>query len=160
LGHGGIGIFLVNRKISMNLRLVTIVGLLAWVANSSGQIVVIANKSVPMDTIKKTLLLDFYACDIKKWSDGQPVIVLDLKLQDGIRTTFYNYLGKSSSRMKSIWLKKLLSGEGDPPQTMNSEEELLKKVAATAGAIGFISKAKVHKDVKILLEITDEKKQE
>jgi ABC-type phosphate transport system substrate-binding protein len=113
-----------------------------------------------MDTIKKSVLLDFYACDIKKWSDGQPVIVFDLKPQGGVKTTFYSYLGKSSSRMKSIWLKKMLSGEGDPPVAMNSEEELLRKVAATAGAIGFVSKVKVRENVKILLEINDEKKQE
>ena len=141
-------------------KIATILCLLAWATISSGQVVVIAHKSVPMDTIKKSLLLDFYACDIKKWSDGQPVVVLDLKLQNGIRTTFYNYLGKSSSRMKSIWLKKLLSGEGEPPEAMNSEEEVLRKVAATAGAIGFVSKTKVRENVKILLEINDEKQQQ
>ncbi|MCI0699351.1 hypothetical protein L0337_46030 [candidate division KSB1 bacterium] len=141
----------------MNLRIAAIVCLLTWATNSSGQIVVIAHKSVPMDTIKKSALLDFYTRDIKKWSDGQPVVVLDLKLQNGVKTKFYNYLGKSSSRMKSIWLKKLLSGEGDPPEAMNSEEELLRKVAATAGAIGFVSKAKVRENVKILLQINDEK---
>jgi ABC-type phosphate transport system substrate-binding protein len=144
----------------MNWKLVTLVCLLIWAANSNGQVVVIAHKAVPMDTIKKNALLDFYTRDIKKWSDGQPVVVLDLKLQNGIKTIFYNYLGKSSSRMKSIWLKKLLSGEGDPPQAMNSEEELLRKVAATAGAIGFVSKAKVRENVKVLLEINDEKQQE
>ncbi len=147
-------------KKGMKPIIATIIFLLTWAANSNGQVVVIAHKSVPMDTIKKSVLLDFYACDIKKWSDGQPIIVLDLKLQNGVKTTFYNYLGKSSSRMKSIWLKKMLSGEGDPPAVMNSEEELLRKVAATAGAIGFVSKAKVRENVKILLEINDEKKQE
>jgi ABC-type phosphate transport system substrate-binding protein len=144
----------------MNLRIATIICLLIWATNSRGQVVVIANKSVPINTIKKSVLLDFYACDIKKWSDGQPVIVFDLKPQGGVKTTFYSYLGKSSSRMKSIWLKKMLSGEGDPPVAMNSEEELLRKVAATAGAIGFVSKVKVRENVKILLEINDEKKQE
>jgi ABC-type phosphate transport system substrate-binding protein len=140
----------------MNLRIATIICLLTWATNSSGQVVVIAHKSVPMDTIKKSVLLDFYTCDIKKWSDGQPIIVLDLKLQSEVKTAFYNFLGKSSSRMKSVWLKKLLSGEGDPPEAMNSEEELLRKVAATAGAIGFVSKAKVRENVKILLEINME----
>jgi hypothetical protein len=62
--------------------------------------------------------------------------------------------------MKSIWLKKMLSGEGDPPQAMNSEAELVRKVAATAGALGFASKANVREDVKMLLEINDEKTQE
>ena len=145
----------------MKVMITTIAFLVAWTANSWGQVVVVvAHKSVPMDTIKKSVLLDFYAYDIKKWSDGQPIIVFDLKPQSEVKTAFYNYLGKSSSRMKSVWLKKLLSGEGDPPEAMNSEEELSKKVAATAGAIGFVSKANVRKDVKILLEITEEKKPE
>jgi len=144
----------------MMLRIATIVCLLTWATNSSGQVVVIAHKSVPLDTIKKSALLDLYTCDIKKWSDGQPVIVFDLKSPSEVKTAFYNYLGKSSSRMKSVWLKKLLSGEGEPPEAMNSEEELLGKVAATAGAIGFVSKAYVRKNVKLLLEINAEKKQE
>jgi ABC-type phosphate transport system substrate-binding protein len=144
----------------MNPRIATIICLFVWAANSSGQVVVIAHKSAPMDTIKKSVLLDFYTYDIKKWSDGQPVIIFDLKPQSSVKTMFYNYLGKSPSRMKSIWLKKMLSGEGDPPKAMNSEEELLGKVAATPGAIGFVSKSNVREEVKILMEINDATKPE
>lgn len=143
----------------MNLFAVTMFLGLAWAAHASGQVVVIAHKSVPIDTIKKSVLLDLYACDLKKWSDGQPVIVFDLKSQSDVKMAFYNYLGKSSSRMKSIWLKKMLSGEGEPPEAMNSEEELLAKVVSTAGAIGFISKNKMRDQVKVLLEINDVQKQ-
>ena len=60
--------------------------------------------------------------------------------------------------MKSIWLKKLLSGEGEPPEAMDSEEDVLEKVAATAGAIGFVSKVQARKDVKVILQINAEKK--
>lgn len=137
----------------------TIVFLLIWVAKSSGQVVVIAHKSVPQDSIKKSALLDFYACDIKQWSDGQPVVVFDLKQQSEVKTAFYNFLGKSPSRMKSVWLKKLLSGEGNPPEAMNSEDALVAKVAATTGAIGFVSKAHVLTSVKVLLEIEEDKKE-
>lgn len=143
----------------MKITFVTILFLLAWTANASGQVAVIAHKSVPLDSIKKSVLLDFYARDIKKWSDGQPVIVFDLKPQSEVKTIFYDYLGRSPSRMKSIWLKKMLSGEGDPPEAMASEEALLAKVAATTGAIGFVSKTLAHNSVKVLLEITEEKKQ-
>ncbi len=132
--------------------------LLAAVTNSWSQIVVIAHKTVPIDTLKKSELLDFYTCDIRKWSNGQPVVVFDLKSPSEVKTAFYVYLGKSSSRMKSIWLKKLLSGEGEPPEAMDSEEEVLGKVAATAGAIGFVSKVQARKDVKVILQINAEKK--
>lgn len=141
----------------MKTLLVTILFLLTWATGASGQVAVIAHKSVPLDSIKKNVLLDFYARDIKKWSDGQPIIVFDLKPQSEAKTTFYNFLGRSPSRMKSVWLKKLLSGEGDPPEAMSSEEALLAKVAATAGAIGFVSKTLVRDSVKVLLEINEEK---
>ncbi len=41
---------------------------------------------------------------------------------------------------------------------MKSEEELLKKVATTTGAIGFVSQSQVSGDVKTLLIIEKDKK--
>jgi ABC-type phosphate transport system substrate-binding protein len=146
-------------QLKIGIRIVTvIICLLLWAANSCAQVAVIANRFVPMDTISKSELLDFYTSDIKKWSDGQPVILLDLKSKGDVKSTFYNFLGKSASRMKSIWLKKMLLGEGDPPESMISEQELLNKVASTIGALGFVSKANIREDVKLLMEIKDEKK--
>ena len=58
--------------------------------------------------------------------------------------------------MKSIWLKKMLSGEGDPPESMKTEEEMLKKVALTPGAIGFVSQARASDEVKTLILIPAE----
>ncbi len=57
--------------------------------------------------------------------------------------------------MKSIWLKKMLSGEGDPPLFMNSMEDILKKVASTPGAIGYINQADVTMDVKVLMSLQE-----
>lgn len=123
------------------------------------QVAVIAHKSVPVDTIDKIQVLDFYTKDIKKWNSKTPVVVLDLKPDDETKEIFYKFLGKSTSRMKSIWLKKMLSGEGDPPEAMNSHEEMLKKVAQTPGAIGFVDRSKINETedakegIKVLLII-------
>ena len=114
------------------------------------QVAVIANKSVPKDKISEAELLDIYIGDIKWWDNGDPVIVHDLATKDKIKSIFYNFIGKSSVRMKSIWLKNMLSGEGDPPRALNSEEEMLKSIIETVGAIGFISKDKVVPEVKVL----------
>jgi len=124
---------------------------------AEAQVAVIANQSVPVDTIDKIQVLDFYTKDIKKWNSKTPVVVLDLKPDNEIKETFYKFLGKSTSRMKSIWLKKMLSGEGDPPEAMSSHEEMVKKVAETPGAIGFADRSKIKgkEDIKILLVIND-----
>ena len=121
------------------------------VANSKAQVAVIANKSVPLENISETKLLDIYSGDIKWWDNGDPVVVFDLAKKTEVKSEFYNFLGKSTSRMKSIWLKKMLSGEGEPPEALKSEDEMLKIVGETIGAIGFISKNKVVPEVKVLV---------
>jgi len=137
----------------MKIAIVTLLFLFSWVEASFSQVAVIAHKSVPVDTIKKSELLDFYTCDIKKWNDKQPVVILDLKPRGEVKKTFYKYLGKTPSRMKSIWLKNMLSGEGDPPEVLKSEEEMLQKIATTPGSIGFLSHTKVDNNVKTLIVI-------
>jgi len=89
---------------------------------------------VPVDEIKKSELLDYYTFDVRLWSNEAPIIVLDLKTKNNVKLAFYDFLGKTPSRMKSIWLKKMLSGECDPPESIKSEEAMLAKVASTPGA--------------------------
>ena len=130
--------------------IVTILFLFSWAEASFSQVAVIAHKSVPMDTIRKSELLDFYTSDIKKWNDEEPVIVFDFKPKGELKDIFYKYLGKSTSRMKSIWMKNLLSGEGNPPEALESENKMLEKVSTTPGSIGFISQSNVSDNVKTL----------
>ena len=142
----------------MKIVIVIILFLFSWSETSFSQVAVVVHKSVPRDTIRKSELLDIYTGDIRKWHNDQPVVVFDLKPKGEVKETFYKFLGKTSSRMKSIWMKMVLSGEGDPPDSMNSEDELLKMVAATTGAIGFVSQSRVSGDVKTILLIEKEMK--
>jgi ABC-type phosphate transport system substrate-binding protein len=136
-----------------SLSYVSVLILLAVSARADTAVAVIAHPSVPVDALKKSELLNFYLFDIVKWPDQQPVVVLDLKPKGETRDAFYHFLGKRPSRMKSIWLRKVLSGEGDPPEAMPSEVDLVAKVASTRGAIGFAEVANVKGEVKVLIRI-------
>ena len=139
------------------LSLLVPIDTLAQVAvQIQAQIAVIAHKSVPLDEIRKGQLFDLYSRDINKWPDKEPVIVFDLKPTGEVKKLFYRFLGKSPSRMKSIWLKKMLAGESPPPQALASEEQILEQVAATAGSVGFINASKADARVKVLLLIDAE----
>jgi ABC-type phosphate transport system substrate-binding protein len=120
------------------------------------QVAIIANKSVKLDKIEQAELLDYYSRELKFWDNGDPIIIFDLKVKNEIRDIFYKYLGKSSSRMKSIWMKKMLLGEGDPPEPLDSEEDMLEKIIETPGSIGFINAELVTDEVKLLRIINDE----
>lgn len=140
-------------KYSMKILFLTFLICFSLDGVAAAQVVVIAHPSVKKDTITRAELLDFYSRDIRLWDDGKPVIVFDLKPKSEVKETFYKYLGKSISRMKSIWMKKMLSGEGDPPEALETEEAVVKKVAATPGSIGFVSQSRVTEKVKVLVVI-------
>lgn len=119
-------------------------------ASASAQVAIISHKTVPVDSITKSALLDIYTGDIQSWSNGEPVIVVDLKTRGDTKTVFYDFLGKKSSRVKSIWLKKKLSGEWDPPESLETEAAVVKKVASTPGAIGFVGHSKIDDSIDIV----------
>ena len=143
------------------MRIVSIIQYLLIALSTTGvlvdegvaQVAVIAHPAVPIDSISKTDLYDLYAFEIRKWGDGQPVVVFDIKQQGDLRKNFYNYLGKSPSRMKSIWLVHKLSGEGEPPEALATEEAMMQRVAETPGAIGFTYLPVEDATVKVLTVI-------
>jgi ABC-type phosphate transport system substrate-binding protein len=144
-------------KIPMGkVLLIIVIQQVFFAGGANGQVAVIAHKGVSTDAIGKQQLLDFYTGDDRRWDDGVPVTVLDLKEKNEAKKALYQYLGKSTSRMKSIWIKRMLAGEGDPPEAMESEDEMLQKVASTPGAVGFVSESKVTNEVKILAIIARE----
>ena len=114
-------------------------GLLLFSSSVWAQVAIIAHPSVPISELDRGELLDLYTGEIESWDDGNDVIVLDLKTRNETRKRFYDYLGKSASRIKSIWIKKKLSGEGNPPQSFQTDEEVIDKVISTPGSIAFVS---------------------
>ena len=131
-------------------RIALIVALLGQTAVSSAQVAIIAHKGVSVDQLSRTQLIDFYTGDDKHWDDGKPIVLFMLRSRTESRKSFLKLMGRSSSRMKSIWMKRMLSGEGDPPETLLSESAVLQKVATTPGAIGYVSPDSASSAVKLL----------
>ena len=137
----------------MNSMIKTLIILFLFSGFGFSQVAIIANKSVKLD---KAQLLDYYSLEIKLWDNGDPVMIFDLKIKNEVREAFFKFLGKSSSRMKSVWMKKMFLGEGDPPEPMESEQNMLDKIINTPGSIGFVNMELVTEEVKLLKVISDE----
>ena len=126
--------------------------LLAAVATQA-QVAVIANKSVPESSVSSSKLSDIYSLRLKTWSNGSAIVPVTFKSDNEDSQKFFNSLGKSTMEMKKLWMKLQLTGEGQPPVGVGSDDEVLSKVASTPGAIGFVSADKVNGSVKVLLTI-------
>lgn len=122
------------------------------------QVAVIAHPSVKSDSLDKDSLYEIYKGEVRSWEDGTKIKVWDLGEKGKVRDLFYDFLGKRPSRMKSIWMRQLLTGEGEPPDEVDSEDDMIEKISATPGSIGYINKDKVDSRVKLLLVIEKEEK--
>lgn len=118
----------------------------------SAQILVIGNKSINSNTIDKIKLRKLYELSSFEF-EGKRVILFDFTENNQTKNSFYSYLGTNLRELKKIWLKVTLSGNGVPPISVSSDEEMLEKVSSTPQSIGYINKAFVNDKVKILSQI-------
>ncbi len=133
--------------------LLGIILLLAMLPTTAlADVAVIVNPTVETRSISKDRLLDMFTGDIKHWENGEPVVLLDLETRGPVKDAFYGFLGKTSSKMKAIWLRMVLSGEGQPPRAV-ADEDVVKIVAETPGAIGYVNRSRVDTSVVTVLVI-------
>jgi ABC-type phosphate transport system substrate-binding protein len=137
----------------MNLIKYIVLALVMATACSYAQVAVIAHKSVSESSINNSKLADIYSLKAKSWSNGSAIVRVTLKSDDGTSAKFFGAIGKSLADMKKVWMKLQLTGEGQAPEAMGSEDEVVNKVASTPGAIGYVSAGKVNDKVKVLMTI-------
>jgi ABC-type phosphate transport system substrate-binding protein len=137
----------------MRLWIVAALSLCAMQHTGFAQVVVIAHKSTPVAALENDKVLDIYTLNMKNWSDGGKITVLEVRGDSPAKARFYAALGTSFTEMQKLWLKKQFAGKGLPPTALPSEEEIAQKVASTPGAIGYVSVDKVPKDVKVLAKL-------
>jgi hypothetical protein len=121
-------------------------------AQAATDIQVVANSSVTANELPVTSLRAIFAMRIRAWPDGKPVRVFVLPDRDELHLAFskevlrvYPYV------LRDTWDRMVFTGTGQAPIEVKSEEELLRQVAATPGAIGYIHKRKqTHEKIKIL----------
>jgi len=103
--------------------------------------------------LSKDLVMSYYMGDIKAWTGGLPVRLLDLPSDSPVRSAFdKNVLGKSQQQMKDLWMKNAMAGKADPPKEMESVADVKKAVASSRYAMGYIKAVDVDDTVKVILK--------
>jgi len=118
---------------------------------AQAQVKVIANKSVAESSLNGARVASIYSLEMTKWPDGTRIVVID---QSGdAKDDFYSAIGKDPLALRKSWLKKQLTGEAKAPETVGSDAEVVRKVAATPGAVGYVRATSVTSEVKVLCEL-------
>jgi ABC-type phosphate transport system substrate-binding protein len=84
---------------------------------------------------------------------GSKIIVYYNKEQS-ICQKLCDYIGVDIVSLRKRWMQLQLSGEGRAPETIDSDLEMIQKVASTAGAIGYVNASSVKgRDLKVVATI-------
>ena len=115
--------------------------------SSNSDFIVVANKQIAGESINKKALKGIYLCEVKNWSNGNKIIVVNL---DGGGDFYQNLFGKTSVQMQAYWLNMRIKYSVDLPVTKKDAASVKRFIASNKGAIGFIKKSDLDDTVKTL----------
>ena len=119
-------------------------------AAAQAGVVVVANPSVPGDAVSAGDLQSIFLGKTSSWSDGTAVKPAVLAGGPAAAEFLKSYVKKSPSQFSTFWKKAVFSGTGTPPDEFASDAELVKFVAATPGAVGFVADGSPTDGAKVL----------
>lgn len=128
---------------------------------AAGDIAVIANSNVANQGISHARLANLFLVPGASWPDGQLAVPVDLKLPVSLKSSFYQALsGRSPSQIRAYWARQIFTGTGAPPIELATVLDVVRKVAETPGAIGYVPRESFLEgssgSVKLITILSDE----
>ena len=123
---------------------------LASTASFAADIVIITNKDNPVSSVSAKDVKNIYLGKMVVWSDGTSIDPYGHKDRDLSNLLVKTYVKKSPQQYFLYWQNAVFTGKGSPPIEVENDEQMKKIVAATKGAVGFISASSLDASVKKL----------
>lgn len=116
------------------------------------EIAVIVGTHSDLKQLDKQALVDIYLSKTNKAPDGTAVIPLDNTGK--IRSQFYRVtVNKSLKQLRRFWSHQVVQATGEPPKELDSDKEILDVVSRNPNTLGYIDRAHVNDQVRVLLTL-------
>lgn len=113
--------------------------LFAAAVNVAAAADVVANRDATYSEISRPFLRGMFGMRVRAWPDGTPVRVYVLPDSHSTHVEFCTeVLQMYPYQLRQNWDRLVYSGTGQPPVEVATPEELLRRVAETPGAIGYL----------------------
>ncbi|MEM9103874.1 MAG: phosphate ABC transporter substrate-binding protein [Pseudomonadota bacterium] len=137
----------------MMIKIAAFSGIL-MVKATNAEVLVIVNKTNPLNTITEKELYDIYLGRKTKFSDGKSVTPYNLEYTGNSREEFEEkILDKSRKSMSKYWSKRIFTGKGKPPRVVASDAEMMNIVSTRSNAIGYVDANAVNSSVKVIFRV-------
>jgi len=88
------------------------------------------------------------------WSDGQPIIPINREAGTEARELFSKKVfGQDSRRLASYWNQRYFEAGEFPPATLASDEAVIRFVAGSENAIGYVTLENVGDAITVVLDL-------
>lgn len=112
---------------------------------------IVTNPGVTEKTLSVNSLRSIFSMRLKTWSDGTKIRVFVLSDEDQLhQIVSKEKLNVFPYQLRSTWDRLVFSGTGQAPIKVNSNEEMLARIATTPGAIGYLWRANINENVNVL----------
>lgn len=116
-------------------------------------IAVITAPSRPAIAFNRANLQDIFLKRIQVDDNGNPLLALNLPADDPLREAFsLDVLGRRPGGMQRYWTEQYFHGVS-PPFVVRSPEAMLRYVAETPGAVGYLAQCQVDKRVQVVARL-------
>ena len=125
----------------------------SWSTAGAQDVVLVANKSVKISEITSADLRAIFMGTKTRFADGSHAVPVTLKGGPAHEVFLKHYVGEDPEEFRSQWRKVVFTGQGAMPRAFDSESALIEYVAATPGAVGYVSRISSQDNVKLLVAV-------
>jgi ABC-type phosphate transport system substrate-binding protein len=124
-----------------------------WSAARAQDVVLVANNAVQISEIKDADLRAIFTGAKTRFADGSHAVPVILKGGPAHEVFLKHHIGESPDEFRAQWRKTVFTGQGAMPKAFDSESALIEYVAATPGAVGYVSRISPQDKVKCLAAV-------
>jgi ABC-type phosphate transport system substrate-binding protein len=129
-----------------------------WAASLPGaeqvRFQLVVHPDVRIESLSRARVAEIFVKQRVRWDDGTRIVPVDQPIRSRLRAEFLKAVyDKEPAFMLRYWQRKIFSGRGVPPPELASDEEVIRFVARTAGAIGYVSPGAAAEGVR-RIEVT------
>ena len=125
----------------------------SWSAAQAQDVALVANRGVQISEITNADLRAIFMGTRTRFADGFHAVPVILRGGPAHEVFLKNYIGEAPDEFRALWRKVVFTGQGSMPRAFDSEAALLEYVAATPGAVGYVSRISSEDRVKSLTAI-------
>ncbi|MEH3086445.1 MAG: hypothetical protein PGN26_07890 [Xylophilus ampelinus] len=122
-------------------------------AASDGLYVVVSAEN-PLRTLERSDLVAIYTGRTRAFPNGETARPLDQKRNGAARAEFYRALtGMDLARINSYWARLHFTGQVQPPQTVEDDAAVMRRVRDDPSAIGYLTRAPQDSALRVVLRL-------